>query len=99
MLSEKEDLTAGFFKSAQKITAVACGVSHITMRRISIEAKNNPPFDILESPAFKSPRKLYKRQKKCTELADVVRRTIHEFYDKSEYPTAHSILLEIKIKC
>lgn len=42
---------------------------------------------------IKSPRKLYKRQKKCSEMddfdADAVRRTVHSFYDKGEYPTAY----------
>lgn len=39
-----------------------------------------------KDPSFKSPRKLYERQKKCTEMddfdADVVRRTVHSFYGK-----------------
>jgi len=48
-------------------------------------------------------RKHYKRQKKCTELddfdLDLVQRTEHEFYDEGEYPTALSILKEIKKDC
>ncbi|XP_015377090.1 PREDICTED: uncharacterized protein LOC107171365 [Diuraphis noxia] len=47
-------------------------------------------------PFFKSPRKTYKRAKIQTELddfdGDIVRRIIHDFYDRGEYPTALSIL-------
>jgi len=42
-------------------------------------------------PSFHSPRKTYKRKKYATELdnfdSDVVRRTVHAFYEKGKYPT------------
>ncbi|KAL4119466.1 hypothetical protein QTP88_012273 [Uroleucon formosanum] len=102
MLSEKKDLTPDFFKSSQKVAAEACGVSYITLRRICVEAKKSTEQNVKEGPSFKSPRKLYKRQKKCSEMddfdADVVRRTVHSFYDKGEYPTALLILNELKKK-
>lgn len=81
---------------------MGCGVSYITLRRICVEAKKSTEQDVEEGPSFKSPRKLYKRKKKCTELddfdANVVRQTVHSFYDKGEYPTALLILNELKKK-
>jgi len=101
MCSEKKDLNSDFFKSAQKIAAQACGISYLTVRRIFMEAKNSS-VDSDEEVQFQSPRKLYKRAKKCSELddfdADVARRIVHEFYERKEYPTAFSILSEIKKK-
>jgi len=102
MLSEKKDLTPDFFKNSQKVAAEACGVSYTTLRRIYVEAKKSTEQNVEEGPSFKSPRKLYKRQKKCSEMdefdSDVVRRTVHSFYDKGEYPTALLILNELKKK-
>ncbi|KAE9521640.1 hypothetical protein AGLY_017936 [Aphis glycines] len=101
MCSEKKDLDSDFFKSAQKIAAQACGISYITVRRICMEMKKSS-VDSDEEVQFQSPRKLYKRAKKCSELddfdADVVRWIIHEFHQRNEYPTAFSILSEIKKK-
>ncbi|VVC35645.1 Hypothetical protein CINCED_3A019812 [Cinara cedri] len=98
MCSEKKYLNSDFFKSAQKIATQACGVSHMTVRRIFVEA-NKSTDDSDEEVQFKSPRKLYKHLKKCSELddfdADVI---IHKFYERNEYPTAFSILNEIKKK-
>lgn len=57
----------------------------------------------VQDPSFKSPRKTYKRAKLLTELddfdSDIVRRTVHEFYDRGEYPTALTILTEVRKKC
>jgi hypothetical protein len=54
------------------------------------------------NPTFVSPRKGYKRAKTVSELDDfdfdVVRRIIHEFYDRGEYPTAQLILNVVKKK-
>lgn len=51
---------------------------------------------------FKSPRKGYKRAKIVLELddfdSDVVRRTVHEFYDRGEYPTAQLVLNALRQK-
>ncbi|KAE9531400.1 hypothetical protein AGLY_010606 [Aphis glycines] len=70
-----------------KVTAEACGLSERTVRRIC-----------KEGPSFKSPRKTFKPAKpELDEFnADIVRRTIHEFYDRGEYPTA---LIILKEKC
>lgn len=49
-----------------------------------------------------SPRKSYKRAKYVSEVddfdGDIVRRTVHDFYDKGEYPTAQLILNSVKKK-
>ena len=102
-LSKKSDLTADFFKNAQVITAEACGVGYRTVRRICAEGKNNiNPETPGADPTFVSPRKGYKRAKTVSELddfdSDVVRRTVHEFYDRGEYPTAQLILNVVKKK-
>jgi len=102
-LSKKSDLTADFFKNAQVVTAEACGVGYRTVRRICAEGKNNiNPETPNADPTFVSPRKGYKRAKTVTELddfdSDVVRRTVHEFYDRGEYPTAQLILNVVKKK-
>ncbi|KAL4123174.1 hypothetical protein QTP88_015397 [Uroleucon formosanum] len=86
-LSKKSDLTADFFKNAQVVTAGAFGVGYRTVRRICAEGKNNiNPETPSADPTFVSPRKRYKRAKTVTELddfdSDVVRRTVHEFYDR-----------------
>ncbi|KAL4091316.1 hypothetical protein QTP88_026019 [Uroleucon formosanum] len=51
---------------------------------------------------FKSPRKGYKRAKIVSEIddfdSDFVRRTVHEFYDRGEYPTAQLILNALRQK-
>lgn len=102
-LSEKSDLTADFFKSAQVITAQACGISHRTVKRICAEArKSDDPETPDASPTFISPRKGYKRAKTVSELddfdSDIVRRTVYEFYDRGEYPTAQLILNAVRKK-
>ncbi|KAF0760267.1 Uncharacterized protein FWK35_00006119 [Aphis craccivora] len=96
-LSEKSDLTADFFKSAQVITVQACGISHRTVKRICAEArKSDDPETPDASPTFISPRKGYTRAKTVSELddfdSDIARRTVYEFYDRGEYPTAQLIL-------
>lgn len=101
MCSEKKDLDSDYFKSAQKIAAQACGISYMTVWRICVKAKKSS-VDSDEEVFFQSPRKLYKRAKQCSELddfdADIVRQIVQEFYERNEYPTAFSILREIKKK-
>ncbi|KAE9543577.1 hypothetical protein AGLY_002377 [Aphis glycines] len=103
-LSSKPDVTADFFKQAQIRTGEACGLSERTVRRICSEAKNSEdkPDESKSVLSFKSPRKDYKRAKIVSELddfdSDVVRRTVHEFYDRGEYPTANLILNDLKQK-
>uniref|UniRef100_A0A2S2NB48 Tc1-like transposase DDE domain-containing protein n=1 Tax=Schizaphis graminum TaxID=13262 RepID=A0A2S2NB48_SCHGA len=100
-LSTKPDLTADFFKNTQIRTAEACGLSGRTVRRICSEAK----YNVEESTSvmvFRSPRKGYKRAKIVSELddfdSDVVRRTVHDFYDRGEYPTPQLILNALRQK-
>lgn len=54
------------------------------------------PEDDSSNPLFTSPRKKYKRAKYATGIddfdADIVRRTVHEFYDNHEYPTSTKVL-------
>lgn len=86
MCSEKKDLNLDFFKSAQKIAVQACSISYMTVWRICVEAKKSSENSD-EEVTFQSPRKLYKRAKKCSELdgfdADVVRWIVHEFYERN----------------
>jgi len=90
------------FAQSLKLTAEACSLSEQTLRRVCKEGKDSLESD-QQVAVFKSPRKTYKRAKPLTELddfdADIVRRTVHEFYDRGEYPTAHTILTEVKKKC
>ncbi|KAF0701438.1 Uncharacterized protein FWK35_00034501 [Aphis craccivora] len=103
-LSSKLDLTADFFKQAQIRTGEACGLSEHTVRRICSEAKHSEDkhYESKSVLSLKSPRKVYKRAKIVSELddfdSDVVRRTVHEFYNRSEYPTANLILNDLKQK-
>lgn len=100
-LSTKPDLTADFFKNTQIRTAEACGLSERTVRRICSEAKEKAE-ESTSVMGFKSPRKGYKRAKIVSELgdfdSDVVRRTVHEFYDRGEYPTVQLILNNLRQK-
>lgn len=95
---------ANFFRPAQEITAEACGVSLSTVKRVCAESKKNTNLDGEHetTPSFKSPRKSYKRQKPITDLADVdsdvVRRTVHSFYDEGEFPTTGKILAALQEK-
>lgn len=86
MFRKKKVLNSDFFKSAQKINAQAYGISHMTVRHICVEAKKSS-VDSDEEVQFQSPRKSYKRAKKCSELddfnADVVRRIVHGFYERN----------------
>lgn len=107
-LSKQNTINPKVFVQSLKVTAQVCGISERTVRRICKEGKslenategNNDV--VVERPLFRSPRKTYKRTKPLTELddfkKDVVRRTVHEFYDRGEYPTGHRILTEVKKK-
>ncbi|XP_025192691.1 uncharacterized protein LOC112592757 [Melanaphis sacchari] len=73
------------------------------MKRICAEAKSNVNPETPDAGlTFLSPRKAYKRAKTVSELddfdSDIVRRTVHEFYDRGEYPTAQLILNVVKKK-
>jgi hypothetical protein len=97
-LSKQDVILPSMFARSLKVTAEACGLSERTVRRICKEGKDSVTFEDavqVQGPTFKSPRKTYRRSKPLTELddfdADIVRRTIHEFYDRGEYSTAFTI--------
>ncbi|KAF0706107.1 DDE 3 domain-containing protein [Aphis craccivora] len=87
------------FKTQAK-TAEACGVSEKTVKRITAEGNKSSSESQAACPSFTSPRKTYKRIKFAGEVdgfdVDIVRRIVHDFYDKREYPTTSNILVEYK---
>jgi hypothetical protein len=89
-----------FFRKTREVTAEACGVSVASVKRICAEEKKLG--DDGPSTSFKSPRKSYKRVKYATNLDDfdneVVRRTVHSFYDNHEFPTSSKILAAMREK-
>lgn len=100
-LSKQNEIVPSMFAQSLKVTAEACGLSERTVRRVCKEGKESlDPEQPVAS--FKSPRKTYKRTKPLTELddfdADIVRRTVHKFYNRGRYPTALTVLAEVK-KC
>jgi hypothetical protein len=65
----------------------------------------NEAFNSLsDNQVFASPRKAYKRKYDVTDMnnfdKDVLCRTVYEFYDKGEYPTASKLrkIMEEKIR-
>lgn len=86
-LSATENLSAEFFKKTQLVAAEACGVSRTTVQKILAESKKSAANG--DGVSFRSPRKTYKRKKTVTDVddfdADVVRRAVHEFYDKGAF--------------
>jgi len=111
MLASKKDQpeVAGFFRLCQERTADACGVSRSTVQRICKESKTislgvEEELGVGSSTdiKFRSPRKLYSRNKPVTDLDDfdneVVRRVVHSFYDKGEFPTSAKILAALREK-
>jgi len=93
---------ANFFKQAQQMTADACEVSVVTVKRITSEASKSLSSESESGPKFTSPRKTFKRVKYATDIddfdVDIVRRTVHEFYDNREYPTTEKFLNAYKQK-
>lgn len=92
---------ANFFIQAQQKTSEACGISLSTIRRITSEG-SKAPSGSETGPRFTSPRKTYKRIKYATDISDfdkdVLRRTVHAFYDQGEFPTSVKILSKFKEK-
>ncbi|XP_050059675.1 uncharacterized protein LOC126550967 [Aphis gossypii] len=93
---------AHFFRKTREVTAEACGVSVASVKRICVEGKKIEQDDKPITTSFKSPRKTYKRLKYATELDDfdneVVRRTVHSFYDNHQFPTSAKILAAMREK-
>lgn len=83
------------FTKTQNVTAEACGVSLRTVQRISLENKKN-------DGKFISPRKNISPKRPKTDLdsfnQDIVRRTIHEFYDQGEFPTTKKVHKKLQEK-
>ncbi|XP_060861789.1 uncharacterized protein LOC132938795 [Metopolophium dirhodum] len=101
-LSLQDEIDPSMFNQSLKLTAGACELSERTVRRICKEGKDSRSPE-QQLSFFRSPRKTYKRAKPLTELddfdADMVRRTVYEFYSRGEYPTALTVLTEVKKKC
>lgn len=79
------------FKKSQELVSRMCGVSLRSVQRCVREHKTRK---------LSSPRKNYKRDKKVTVVSDlacdVVRRTVLDFYDRGEFPTAEKVYEELK---
>lgn len=92
---------ANFFLQAQQKTAEACGVSRRTVQRISSEG-SKATSDADATISFSSPRKTFKKAKYATGIddfnKDVVRRTVHEFYDLGQFPVSSKILSKYQEK-
>jgi len=90
MANSNDEVLKEHFKQIQKITADACGMSLMTVRRVCVEgpSTDNNPDSLQPGPSFTSSRKTYKRKKYTTELDDfdneIVRKTVHEFYERDE---------------
>lgn len=86
-LSKQDEIVPYMFAQCLKATAEACGLSERTVIRICKEGKDSLDPE-QQVASLKSPRKTYKRAKPLTELddfgADIVRRTVHEFYNRGE---------------
>ncbi|KAL4125798.1 hypothetical protein QTP88_010038 [Uroleucon formosanum] len=93
---------SNFFQQTRDVTAKACGISLACVKKVCSEAKKELEVGPSNKIAFKSPRKSYKRVKVMSSLDDfdneVVRRTIHSFYDKGEFPTTAKILVAMQEK-
>ncbi|CAI6352495.1 unnamed protein product [Macrosiphum euphorbiae] len=100
-LSKQDEIDPSMFAQSLKVTAEACGLSERTVKRVCKEGKDSLDPE-QQVASFKSPRKTYKSAKPLTELddfdADIVRRIVHEFYNRGEYPTALTVLTEVKKK-
>lgn len=101
---------SNYFHQTQKVTAEACGVSFSTVKRKTTEGiKSAETSDLVQeviplntSPTFTSPRKTYKWIKYANGIddfdAEIVRKTVHEFYDNHEYPTSLKLLSKYRKK-
>jgi len=92
---------AKFFIQTLQKTSEACGISLTTIKRITSEGLK-APSDSGTGPIFTSPRKTYKRIKYATDIndfdKDILRQTVHEFYDQGEFPTSAKILSKYQEK-
>lgn len=88
---------SSIFSKTQEVTAKACGVSLNTVRNICIEANESASLEEDEPrPYFRSPQKKKTSNKKpVTGMddfnKDILRRTVHEFYDAGQFPTCAKI--------
>jgi hypothetical protein len=83
-LSTQDEIVPSMFFQCLKVTAEACGLSERTVRHVCKEGKDSIDPE-QQVASFKSPRKTYKCEKPLTGLddfdADIVRRTVYEFYN------------------
>lgn len=95
-LSDPTVLQTVNFKKSQELTAQICGISLRSVQRCAHEQKSTPVSE------FSTPRKHYSREKKLINLSDfdcdVVRRTVLQFYDRGEFPSAERVQSELKDK-
>ncbi|KAF0708646.1 DDE 3 domain-containing protein, partial [Aphis craccivora] len=93
---------SNFFQQTRDVTAKECGVSLACVKKVCSKAKKELEVRPSNKIAFKSPRKSYKRVKVMSSPDDfdneVVRRTIHGFYDKGEFLTTAKILVVMQEK-
>jgi len=84
------------------MTAEACEVSIVTVEHITSEASKSSCSESESGPTFTSPRNTFKRAKYATDIddfdAEILRKTVHEFYDNREYPTTEKLLSAYKEK-
>ena len=79
-----------------KKTADATGFSERTVNRVVAEKRR------LEASPFPSPSKRYKKTRERISVddfdTDAIRRNVHEFYERREYPTLEKLLQVLKEK-
>uniref|UniRef100_A0A2S2P977 Tc1-like transposase DDE domain-containing protein n=1 Tax=Schizaphis graminum TaxID=13262 RepID=A0A2S2P977_SCHGA len=109
-LSTHEDkpALAAYCRQSQERTAEACGVSLKTVQQICNEKENTGNqaealnLGNSDNLKFQSPTNNHNREKCVTELNDfdieMVRRVVHNCYDKGEFPTSSKILAALREK-
>lgn len=107
-LSTHEDkpALAAYCRQSQERTAETCGVSLKTVKQTCNENKITENQAKALNPGssnnlkFQSPTNNHNREKFVTELVDfdneMVRRVVHDFYDKGEFPTSSKILAALR---
>ena len=77
-----------------KKTAEATGFSEHTVNRVLLEKRK------LDGSSFTSANKRYKESRERVDVdafdTDAIRRTVHKFYEKKEYPTLDKLLQVLK---
>ena len=89
------------FSKTQELTVLACQIGSVrTITRICDEAKKS--VEQSSAPIFRSPGKKHIKPRLKTALddfqKDVLRRTILQFYDDGQYPTAKKLTIAMREK-